>query len=128
MRHDLCSVLDDASSGGELVEHDVDEGHGLLRRRTFLGALSVHQPLCWGQAANDACDVRALEVPKAFRVPIDRIGPIRLSCAFCGCLCLAHINDLPDPQSPWFYRFAILTLLWGAAVGAYGLFVFDVNP
>ena len=43
-------------------------------------------------------------------------------------LSLGQLDDTPGPQSPWFYRFAILTLLWGAAVGAYGLFVFDVNP
>ena len=43
-------------------------------------------------------------------------------------LSLAQLDDTPGPQSPSFYRFAILTLLWGAAVGAYGLFVFDVNP
>jgi hypothetical protein len=43
-------------------------------------------------------------------------------------LSLAQLDDTLDRQSPWFYRFAILTLLWGAAVGAYGLFFFDVNP
>ena len=42
-------------------------------------------------------------------------------------LSLAYGDDTPDPQSPWFYRFAILTLLWSAAVGAYGFFLFDVN-
>jgi hypothetical protein len=42
-------------------------------------------------------------------------------------LSLAQLDDTPDPQSPWFYRFAILTLLWAAAVAAYGFFLFDVN-
>ncbi len=43
-------------------------------------------------------------------------------------LSLAYVDDTPGPQSPWFYRFAILTLLWGAGVAAYGIFVFDPNP
>jgi hypothetical protein len=38
-------------------------------------------------------------------------------------LSLGQWDDIPDPQSPWFYRFAVLTLLWGAAV-AYGFFQF----
>jgi hypothetical protein len=42
-------------------------------------------------------------------------------------LSLAQLDDTPGRQSPWFYRFAILTLLWSAAVGAYGFFLFDVN-
>jgi len=42
-------------------------------------------------------------------------------------LSLGQLDDTPGPQSPWFYRFAILTLLWSAAVGAYGFFLFDVN-
>ena len=33
-------------------------------------------------------------------------------------LSLAQLDDTPGPQSPLFYRFAILTLLWGAAVAA----------
>jgi hypothetical protein len=37
------------------------------------------------------------------------------------------LDDTPGRQSPWFYRFAILTLLRSAAVGAYGFFLFDVN-
>ena len=43
-------------------------------------------------------------------------------------LSLAHVDDTPDPQSPGFYRFAILTLVWSAALAAYGIFVFDANP
>ncbi len=39
-------------------------------------------------------------------------------------LCLTWLDDSPDPQSPWFYRFAILTLLWGATLAAYGYFLF----
>ena len=42
-------------------------------------------------------------------------------------LSLGQLDDTPGPQSPWFYRFAILTLLWGAAVGAYGFFLFDLQ-
>ena len=42
-------------------------------------------------------------------------------------LSLAQLDDTPGPQSPWFYRFAILTLLWGAAVGAYGFFLFGAQ-
>ena len=42
-------------------------------------------------------------------------------------LSLGQLDDTPGPQSPWFYRFAILTLLWGAAVAAYGFFLFDVQ-
>ena len=42
-------------------------------------------------------------------------------------LCLGQLDDTPGPQSPWFYRFAILTLVWGTAVAAYGFFLFDVN-
>ena len=33
-------------------------------------------------------------------------------------------REKPGPQSLWFYRFAILTLLLGTAVGAYGYFLF----
>jgi hypothetical protein len=40
---------------------------------------------------------------------------------------LAYVDGMPGPQSPWFYRFAVLTLLWGATVGAYGYFVFPLN-
>jgi hypothetical protein len=43
-------------------------------------------------------------------------------------LSLAYVNDMPGPQSPWFYRFAILTLVWAVALAAYGIFVFDPNP
>jgi hypothetical protein len=43
-------------------------------------------------------------------------------------LCLAQLDDTPGPQPPWFYRFAILTLVWGAALAAYGTFVFNPNP
>ena len=43
-------------------------------------------------------------------------------------LSLAHVDDTPDPQPPWFYRFAILTLVWSAALAAYGIFVFNPNP
>jgi hypothetical protein len=43
-------------------------------------------------------------------------------------LSLAYGDDTPDPQSPWFYRFAILTLVWAVALAAYGIFVFDPNP
>ena len=39
-------------------------------------------------------------------------------------LSLGQWDDIPDPQSPWFYRFAVLTVLWAAAVAAYGLFLF----
>ena len=42
-------------------------------------------------------------------------------------LSLAQLDDAPGPQPPWFYRFAILTLLWSAALGAYGFFLFDLN-
>jgi hypothetical protein len=42
-------------------------------------------------------------------------------------LSLAYADDVPEPQSPWFYRYAILTLAWGLALTAYGLFVFDMN-
>ena len=42
-------------------------------------------------------------------------------------LALGQLDDTPGPQSPWFYCFAILTLLWGAAVAAYGFFILDVN-
>ncbi len=42
-------------------------------------------------------------------------------------LSLAQLDDRPGPQSPWFYRFAILTLLWSTGVAAYGLFLFGVN-
>ena len=40
---------------------------------------------------------------------------------------LAYADDKPGPQSPWFYRFAILTLAWSLALTAYGFFVFDVS-
>jgi len=43
-------------------------------------------------------------------------------------LSLAHVDDAPHPQQPWFYRFAILTLVWSAALAAYGIFVFNPNP
>ena len=43
-------------------------------------------------------------------------------------LSLAHVDDAPHPQPPWFYRFAILTLVWSAALAAYGIFVFEPNP
>ena len=42
-------------------------------------------------------------------------------------LCLGQLDDIPGSQSSWFYRFAILTLLWGAAVAACGFFLFDVQ-
>jgi hypothetical protein len=42
-------------------------------------------------------------------------------------LSLAQLDDALGPQPPWFYRFAILTLLWSAALGAYGFFLFDLN-
>ena len=42
-------------------------------------------------------------------------------------LSLAYADDVPEPQSPWFYRYAILALAWGLALTAYGLFVFDMN-
>ncbi len=41
---------------------------------------------------------------------------------------LAYVDDMPEPQSPWFYRFAVLTLVWALALTAYGFFVFDPNP
>jgi hypothetical protein len=41
---------------------------------------------------------------------------------------LAFADDMPGPQSPWFYRSAILTLVWAVALVAYGIFVFDPNP
>ena len=41
---------------------------------------------------------------------------------------LAYVEDMPSPQSPRFYRFAILTLVWVVALAAYGIFVFDSNP
>jgi hypothetical protein len=37
-------------------------------------------------------------------------------------LSLAQLDDAPGHQPPWFYRFAILTLSWSAALGAYGFF------
>ncbi len=40
-------------------------------------------------------------------------------------LSLAHVDDTPDAQPPWFYRFAVLTLGWSAALAAYGIFFFD---
>ena len=43
-------------------------------------------------------------------------------------LSLAYVDDTPDPQSPRFYRFATLTLVWSAALAAYGIFVFNPNP
>jgi len=43
-------------------------------------------------------------------------------------LSLAHVDDTPEPQSRAFYRFAILTLVWSAALAAYGVFFFDPNP
>jgi len=49
-------------------------------------------------------------------------------CATAAPNGLAHVDDTPDPQSPGFYRFAILTLVWSAALAAYGIFVFDANP
>jgi hypothetical protein len=36
-------------------------------------------------------------------------------------LSLGQWDDAAHPQSPWFYRFAVLTVLWSAAVAAYGL-------
>ena len=39
-------------------------------------------------------------------------------------LALGQLDDASGSQSSWFYRFAILTLLWGAAVAAYGFFLF----
>ena len=42
-------------------------------------------------------------------------------------LALGQLDETPGPQSPWFYRFAILTVLWGAAVAAYGFFLLDAN-
>ena len=41
---------------------------------------------------------------------------------------LAYVDDMAGPQSPWFYRSAILTLVWAVALVAYGIFVFDPNP
>jgi hypothetical protein len=43
-------------------------------------------------------------------------------------LSLAHADDTPHAQPPWFYRFAILTFVWSAALAAYGIFIFDPNP
>ena len=43
-------------------------------------------------------------------------------------LSLAHVDDTPEPQSRAFYRFAILTLVWSAALAAYGVFFFYPNP
>jgi len=42
-------------------------------------------------------------------------------------LAIGQLEDGLGPQSPWFYRFAILTLLWGAGIAAYGFFLFDAN-
>ncbi len=36
----------------------------------------------------------------------------------------AHMDETPGPQSPWFYRFTILTLLWDVGLVAYGLYFF----
>jgi hypothetical protein len=43
-------------------------------------------------------------------------------------LSLAHVDDTPHAQPPWFYRFAILTFVWSAALAAYSIFIFDPNP
>ena len=40
-------------------------------------------------------------------------------------LSLAQWDDTHEPQSLWFYGFAILTLLWGVGLIAYGLYFFD---
>ena len=42
-------------------------------------------------------------------------------------LAIGQLEDGGGPQSPWFYRFAVLTLLWGAGIAAYGFFLFDAN-
>ena len=45
-QHDLCAVLDDASSGGELIEHDIDEGHGDVTALYFVSVRLTYLPLC----------------------------------------------------------------------------------
>ncbi len=39
-------------------------------------------------------------------------------------LSLAQLDDAPGPQSPWFYRFAVLTLLRSAALALTASFFF----
>ena len=36
-------------------------------------------------------------------------------------LSLGQWDDVAGQQSRWFYRFAVLTVLWSTAVGVYGL-------
>ena len=36
-------------------------------------------------------------------------------------LSLAQLDGGPNPHSPWFYRFAMLALLWATGVAAYGI-------
>ena len=56
----------------------------------------------------------------------------RYTVALCSlwvppALSLGQLDDTRDHQSPWFYRFAILTLWWSAAVAAYGFLLFDMH-
>jgi hypothetical protein len=37
-------------------------------------------------------------------------------------LSLGQLDAGPGPPSPWFYRFAVLSLLWSVGIAAYGPF------
>ena len=39
-------------------------------------------------------------------------------------LSVGQLDGGPGPYSPWFYRFAILALLWLAGIAAYGIAAF----
>jgi hypothetical protein len=76
----------------------------------------------------------AMSVPVMVMLAQDR--SFRSDWPFTIALCLvwvppalstAYADDMPGPQSPSFYRFAVLTLVWAVALTAYGFCVFDMN-
>ncbi len=73
----------------------------------------------------------AMSVPVMLLLATDR--SLRSSWQYTVALCLlwlppalsiGQLDGGPGPYSPWFYRFAILAVLWLAGVAAYGIAVF----
>ena len=64
----------------------------------------------------------AMSVPAMLLLASDR--SLRSPWQYTVALCLLWLPPALSPYSSWFYRFAILAVLWLAGVAAYGLAVF----
>ena len=76
----------------------------------------------------------AISVPLMLVLASDQ--PLRSNWQYTFALCLlwlppalslGQLEDEPHLQPTWFYRFAILALVWCVGLVAYGVFVFDPN-